>query len=161
MRSAVQSCVPLQESTANHCVFLFIGIKPSRRAGHWCFWLNGKSRLFYIFCTPGTKQAEQALGLSLRSLLRGAGWRICQLRCPALSKDLCQSENIERCYFRIEWFCLILLRRGANCTEHRDTTTKFIKRPFQLIRKIPVVLHLSPDKHLHHGFIRDLDSFPR
>ena len=55
--------------------------------------LNGKSRLSYIFCITGTKQAEQALGLSLRSLLWGAGWRICQLRCPALRKDLSESKN--------------------------------------------------------------------
>ena len=73
-----------------------------------CFWLNAKSQLFSISArktalylavhrknTPparksglfmaitGTKQAERALWRSARSLLWAAGWRICQLRCPA------------------------------------------------------------------------------
>ena len=40
MRSAVQSCVPLQESTANRCVFfVYIPNRPRPEgAGHWRFW---------------------------------------------------------------------------------------------------------------------------
>ena len=39
MRSAVQSCVPLQESTANRCVFFVYGLQPCPAgAGHWRFW---------------------------------------------------------------------------------------------------------------------------
>ena len=67
--------------------------------------------------TTGTKQAERALCRSSRSWLCAAGWSICQLRCPALCKDLCESEDkeryipdtselrSERLYFRIERLC--------------------------------------------------------
>ena len=71
----------------------------------------------------GTKQVARALWRSSRGLLWGAGWRIRQLRCPALCKDLCKSEDkeryipdtselrSERLYFRIEWLCGRLVER--------------------------------------------------
>ena len=43
----------------------------------------GRFNFRYRFCGHGTQQAERALGLSSRSLLRTAGWRICQRWCLA------------------------------------------------------------------------------
>ena len=80
-----------------------------------------KSSLFMAI--TGTKQVARALWRSSRSLLWGAGWRIRQLRCPGLCKDLCKSEDkeryipdtselrSERLYFRIEWLCGRLVER--------------------------------------------------
>ena len=57
---------------------------------------NDQQTVLLIFAVSG------ALWRSSRSLLYAAGWCICQLRCPALRKDLSQSEDKERLYFRIE-----------------------------------------------------------
>ena len=92
-----------------------------------------KSALFMD--RSGTKQAERALGLSLRSLLWGAGWRICQLRCPALCKDLGKSEDKERYIpdaseLRSESFHFCIERLGRRICR---SVTKVVQYPLVVV----------------------------
>ena len=95
------------------------------------FWYCLSTKTCVFVDRGGTKHTERALWRSSRSLLWGAGWRIRQLRCPALRKDLSQSEDkeryipdtselrSERLYFRIERLCRCIRRTIIKVVKYR------------------------------------------
>ena len=117
----------------------------------------------------GTKQVARALWRSSRGLLWGAGWRIRQLWCPALRKDLCKSEDkerhitdtselrSERLYFRIEWICRTGIKVGLNGESRliciSTETAVYIDMTAWRSHKIPLkaVLCSPPVKFLADG----------
>ena len=81
MRSAVQSCVPLQESTANRCAFFVYRHQASLPKG---------------------------VGIDMddaESLLRIVGWRICQRWCHILYTSHTLTKNPAFLYQGMPFFC--------------------------------------------------------
>ena len=132
----------------------------------------------YLWPSPAQSKLREPFGRSSRSLLWGAGWRIRQLRCHALCKNLWKAEDkegyihdtselrSEHLYFRIEWICRTGIKVGLNgesrliciSTETAVYIDMTAWRPHKILWKHSFVLHLSDFlqvKNIHNLYLLD------